>query len=430
MKDNASSNTGKGKADDYLDEDKQGSSSLKKDISPDDKHKKVKKKSKDSPDLHGLGLSSEDEKLHESKKEKIPEAEEDFWGKVPAPFEEQESRLEEEEKPLEGEIIPEKAKETLEDEAVEGKLKEEGPSEETKTPFQQFILEVKKVLGKSKITKKYIIVVVAGCFGFIILVVILIFALRFILSLGEWVSEEEPAEEEAVTEEIAEEAVDSSVETGAKLGADAISEEEVALDSSLESGILLGGLRFVLEIEGSVLGDFSDLGEVARQLEQLEKLMAIYKMNVNEVLSASDNRAKALEEHLALLKQAYDEGRAIYDYLEEEITKYKGQYNANIPVKDSAELTFFDSVKLFDGEAVQESLNQFVELAGLQADLKAQYLARVKLRGLYFEVLKRMKPIIKDIELNQEALALGIKIIKVPGSKLDLVVPEKENLGD
>lgn len=391
MKDNFSSNN-KGKADDYLADDKSG---------PEKGDKEEK-----SP--------AESEAEKPSEKDKIPEPEEDLWGKVPAPGEEKE--------PLEGEIVPEEAKETPEDEAAEGKSEEERLSEEGKTPFQQFIGEVKEVLGKSKITKKYIIGVIAGCLGFVMLVLILVFALRFILNLGEEVSEEK----ETVTLEVTEEVADSSLETGAKIGTGEISEEEIALDSSLKSGVLLGGLRFGLEIEGSMLGDYPDLGEVARQIERLEKLISIYKLNVNEILDASDDRAKALEEHLALLKQAYAEGKAIYDYLGEEIIKYKGQYNANIPVKSSAEGTFFDSVKLLDGEAAQESLDQFIELAGLQADLKAQYRARVKLKELYFKVLKRMKPIIKDIELNQEALALGIKIIEVPGSKLDLVVPERK----
>ena len=59
-------------------------------------------------------------------------------------------------------------------------------------------------------------------------------------------------------------------------------------------------------------------------------------------------------------------------------------------------------------------------------NIRAQYLARLKLVEYYELVLTSMERRINDIDLNEEALIKGIQVVEIAGSDLDLIIQEDE----
>jgi hypothetical protein len=201
-------------------------------------------------------------------------------------------------------------------------------------------------------------------------------------------------------------------------------------DASLSAGWMVGQTT---EADGSThLGE--DLGEAASSQDELTQLIVDFsemyqamQVDVNQLLDQSTDRATALSEYEQNLNYLLYVGRQNQERLLSESEALEEQFAAIENQKETQEEIFFDRLRNLDAYASSAALNSFVADGQEALRLRAHYQARQKLLSYYQQVMVSLSARIEDIQLNEEALLKGIRVVDVEGSDIDLIIDE-ENL--
>lgn len=203
-----------------------------------------------------------------------------------------------------------------------------------------------------------------------------------------------------------------------------------SLDVSLQVGVLVGNPAQVLD---PALETGQDLGEVllsdeilAERIVDLGKMVQIMEVGVVELLDQSRDRQARFDEYNNELKFLLYLGRQNLAKLEKEKEMYEQKINSTEAQKNTLEERFFEKLKSLDAYGSTAALNDFVVEAESLASLRAQYQARLNLIFYYEAYLNDMELRVLDLELNEEALVKGVKVVNVHGSDLDLIIDETE----
>lgn len=161
-------------------------------------------------------------------------------------------------------------------------------------------------------------------------------------------------------------------------------------------------------------------------INDFSKIYESAQVDVNALLNQSSDRREALNDyvdelnfytHLALQNQAD---------IQEESELLSRQFSVVESNKNEQESLFFDKIDVLDAYASTAALNSFVGFSQEMIRLRAHYMAREKLLSYYEQVIPYMQTKIRDIDLNEEALVKGIKVVEVEGSELNLIQTESD----
>lgn len=368
-----------------------------------------------------------EENFHQKSKSDLSPASESV---VHEPAEKVESKKQPEEKIKNSEIVE---GEVVREENVvhpETGLKEE--SLDSLAMEGSLLGKVEKLLQEANLTPRHL----KFCCGGVLLVILIILGGVFLAPklLGRGQVNDEGSEQTSVEEE-PEEEVASAPTPVIIVPADTIDPNEVGwVDPSVYSGILLGDQG--AELEGStgvdigVLVGEDDKVDYSSKLQifitDLEGMYNLYNVDVKALLDGSKNRTRTLDDHIAKMKEFYNLGIEHYEELGTMKADLSVQFDENALLKDEAETKVFDAlgIQVLDGEEVEEQLNSFILYKQNEADLKARYYVLGNLEVLYEKILSGSYNKIKDFELNREALIVGVQVVDVEGSDIDLIFTE------
>lgn len=183
------------------------------------------------------------------------------------------------------------------------------------------------------------------------------------------------------------------------------------LERSLQAGVLLTERLFTL-ISGSVS---------VSSVSLLQALNVVLDIDIATLLDQSSDRERALEDYLNQLKDLQKKTQEIREALVLEMGDFKTEFETVSSQKEIQEKAFFDNLALFLPRETDQALGEFLNLVSKQSVLKAKFNAHSKTKSYLDNRFKRLEARIQGIELNKEALILGIKIVPVKGADLDLV---------
>jgi len=203
------------------------------------------------------------------------------------------------------------------------------------------------------------------------------------------------------------------------------------LDPSVLSGILVG--EDMPEADDA-LQTGQDLGapeettgdSLTQSMVDFASIYEAMQVNVNELLTQSNQRRETLEDYQNQLQYLLYLGKQNIEKLEEESSALISQFEAREEEKADAETRYFSNLRELDSYAAVAALNTFTEHGEEIVRLRAQYNARQKLLTYYEDVLASMELRVRDIELNEEALLKGVQVVDIEGSDLDLIIDENE----
>lgn len=201
-------------------------------------------------------------------------------------------------------------------------------------------------------------------------------------------------------------------------------------DATLWLGMDLGATEFVNSGStetGEDLGLSSNRDDsLQNHVNAFSRIYEAARTDVNELLNQSSNRREALEVYQNELLFYYQDALDAQAVLEQESTLLTKQYAAVEDEKNTQEALFFEELNSLDAYASTTALNAFVGYSQELIRLRAHTMARESLLSYYENLLPFVEAKIRDIELNEEALVKGIKVVEVDGSDLNLILNEED----
>lgn len=169
---------------------------------------------------------------------------------------------------------------------------------------------------------------------------------------------------------------------------------------------------------------------ISSYIMTFKRLQNAYETDINELLNQATDRRGRLNSHLALLGKFYVDGTLINFQIQQEAEQIKIQYEEKKKVQQTHDSNFFDQIKALNPQTTENILSDFINVSKEIVVLRARFKALQKIRSYYEFALPKLNARIKDIELNAEALILGLKVYDVKGSDLKLIIPIESSAGE
>jgi len=178
---------------------------------------------------------------------------------------------------------------------------------------------------------------------------------------------------------------------------------------------------------GEILGEelVSD-DSLAESIEMFSELFEALQVDVQVLLDQSRDRRDTLTDYTNELKFLLNRGEQELEDLRTISDNLANQFIEVEEEKDLYEQRFFDKLSNLDSYGATNDLNEFIIRGEEVVNLRAQYLARLKLIEYYELVMTSLARRITDIELNEEALVKGVQVVEIEGSDIDLIIREDE----
>lgn len=168
---------------------------------------------------------------------------------------------------------------------------------------------------------------------------------------------------------------------------------------------------------------------ISSYIMTFKRLQNAYETDINELLNQATDRRGRLNSHLALLGKFYVDGALINSQIRQEAEQIKIQYEEKKKVQQTHDSNFFDQIKALNPQTTENILSDFINVSKEIVVLRARFKALQKVKSYYDFALPKLNARIKDIELNAEALILGLKVYDVKGSDLKLIIPIESSAG-
>ena len=201
-------------------------------------------------------------------------------------------------------------------------------------------------------------------------------------------------------------------------------------DPSLDAAFLLSRYNDDLDPSLSVGEDLSQAFVAHDQFSlfvfELREHVNSLEVNVNELLNNSGERRRALRnysENLGFLERRTEQNR---ESLLIQIDFLKVRLNEVQDEADGLENRFFELESELDAAQTSGALRTFIEASQRVVEVRATLRAYQDLLDQTDSVLEYSQIRRRDIELNEEALVKGVRVVEVEGSDLNLIIPEAE----
>jgi hypothetical protein len=296
------------------------------------------------------------------------------------------------------------------------------------------------MLEDAGIQKKHVFMV-AGVFGFILIIVLFFIFGGYSLLTG---GEDKPGElaDEVVVEQEIDEPTDESTNEPTIKPVPTTADQEFGLSGLVNSYIfglefskykVLPGLNLnPVTSGGSTVGVDAALSvgqpqEVSRDaivfyVDLLRKIDNSRKLEIYNYLNQFVDRRAALQDHLAVLNGLLLQADEAKNYIIQELNRIDVEYDATGDEKDTYETTFFESMNGFNGEQAHDYLELFVGASQQRVKMKAYFNALNTLNEMFDASISALIPRIQDISLNSEALIKGVQVFEVTGSSIDAII--------
>jgi len=157
----------------------------------------------------------------------------------------------------------------------------------------------------------------------------------------------------------------------------------------------------------------------------LQKINNVLSVDIFYYLNQSANRADTLENHIKLLEILQKKCNERINDLGSKITFLKGNSESKeIEIKTSEE-TFFENLKLLNGESAENELGKFIGAEEKQVGIKAKIGAYTKLQEYYKFFMPRLETLTRTIKLNRGPLIAGVKVVEIQNMALPLIIQQK-----
>ncbi len=163
-----------------------------------------------------------------------------------------------------------------------------------------------------------------------------------------------------------------------------------------------------------------------KHINDFSKVYESAQVDVNEVMSKSSDRREALSDYVDELNFYYHLALQAQVEIQDESDTLSQSYDTVETNKNIQEDLFFTKLDDLDAYASTGALNSFVGYSQELIRLRAHYMAREKLLSYYEQVIPYIETKLHDIELNEEALVKGIRVVEVQGSDLNLIQSESD----
>lgn len=181
--------------------------------------------------------------------------------------------------------------------------------------------------------------------------------------------------------------------------------------SQIETSYLLG------QESGQLLKDF------AKWIKILSDMKNAYETNLDQLLDNSNSRTQALDDHLTDLSAIDQESDEALTQINETSDKLEISLNRAAERSEILENDFFTAVDALQGQRAETLLDQFINIAKVETEVRARFSALSRLRLIYEGFGADFKRRILDIEFNKEALIKDVQVFDVENSTLNLVIP-------
>ncbi len=159
-------------------------------------------------------------------------------------------------------------------------------------------------------------------------------------------------------------------------------------------------------------------------VKNLRELVSVYDVDVYQMLDQTTEREKAMNAHVAKLKEVQEKSTAMLKEINTEIDDLKISLESLNPEKTRSETDFFVALQGLAGEKSDFLLKSFIDISQKQTALKAHLAALQKLSGYYDSSLQKLAIRITAIEKNYQVLVQGIRVVDIPGANLDIIIKE------
>lgn len=277
-------------------------------------------------------------------------------------------------------------------------------------PFSDGAGGLKEMLEEANLSTRHLKFCCGGVIAVAFVAVLIWGGVNFVKSLGDGekqdkkVVQEEVVEEES-TIEVSED-VDDSVLAAVLVGADEV---------SLDEGVVAS------EALGVPSGDEDEFAQMVLDFAAIYNLMDV---DVQQLLDRSDDRREALDDYVDDLNFHLFLGKENKAELEDAVETLSANVDRLTEEKDAAELEFFSDLRNLDAYGSRDALDDFVFSTNDVTRVKAELQARSKLLSYYDLVLEDVELRLRDIELNEEALVKGVRVVDIEGSDLRLIIDE------
>lgn len=165
-----------------------------------------------------------------------------------------------------------------------------------------------------------------------------------------------------------------------------------------------------------------NINEFVVYLQNLEKLQALYQIDVYKMLDQSTQRDVVLLQYLEDLQKAKTKSIQLFQQMGINVDDLRASYESLNPEKVRYETDFFSALEALQSEKSDALLKGFIDITQKQAALKARINALTKVMAYYQVALEHLDRRIEAVEKNKEALIQGIRVIDVPGSGVNIII--------
>jgi hypothetical protein len=339
--------------------------------------------------------------------------------------------------PIEGEIVekPQKSQKPQDSSQKEEPQKEEPEAQDHLPEKPDVKEELKSAIGNMGISLK-------TCFSFLLMICLIGAVIYYFVFYRPDIKEDPPTPDDEITEDedsgqgqdpdldqmkIMD---DFGINSALKYGlyattSDSINSSTDFGDTSPDTKVFYSGVDASLIFGGIKTYPLIDFVKYVRALEELRN---VYNTDIHSMLDASPSRLTTLENHIKVFEDSIANAEERFDEMVTQMNEIKFLYDQSTLNKEEFEQKFFAAVDDLQPNATHNFLEQFIIKYKEQIDFKSRYNAMVKLHEFYESALKHARARLTDIKANIDPLVMGVSVVDIVGSRIDLISPASTDL--
>lgn len=166
-----------------------------------------------------------------------------------------------------------------------------------------------------------------------------------------------------------------------------------------------------IDIDSAIQKDTRLIGQIQNALS----------VDLFQYLNQSVSRADALDSYLHLLSQLLNKTQERMNDLNTKVTFLDANSSSRNQEISQSEQQFFQQLNALNGMNAEEELKRFIDLRENQAEIRAKLGAYRSLYNYYSFFRPRLENLIREIQLNREALIAGVRVTEIQNMTLPLI---------
>ena len=165
----------------------------------------------------------------------------------------------------------------------------------------------------------------------------------------------------------------------------------------------------------------STLQSDSQILSQINNALSV---DLFQFLNQSASRADSLNNYINLLTTLLDKADQRIADLQYKINFLQANFVSKEQQIQISEETFFENLKIFQGDDAEEELGKFIGLQEAQTEIKAKIGAYKSLQDYYKFFQPKLENLLTAIKANRDPLIAGVKVVEVQNMTLPLIIKQ------